>query len=136
MVVDALRARLVDEDGWKDLQQRAHARIEARRRRYGGDPREARAKLADVDRKIANFFHAIGDGLDPATCKALIADLQVRKKEIEVEAARLQGEDYYVAAVEKNIQRLAAMRRHLGPSFAELPFGARRKLILEFVAGI
>lgn len=135
-VVDTLRARFVDPAGWEDLQRRVRERIDARRRKYGADPKAAEAKIGDIDRKIQNYYRAIGEGLDPAVCKQLIADLQQKKAEIELEMQTLLTEDYYVLALEKNLSLLATFRRKLDDGFERLPFGVQRQVILAFVEAV
>jgi site-specific DNA recombinase len=136
VVIDTLRARFVDPKGWADLEGRLRARIEERRRKYGVDPKAAQAKLADIDRKIQNYYRAIGDGLDPVVCKQLIADLQTKRGEIERETETLLREDYYVIALEKNLAQLARFRAKLQEGFERLPFGVQRRVVLEFVEAL
>jgi site-specific DNA recombinase len=136
IVVDALRARFVDPEGWEDLAGRLRGRIEARRKKYGLDPKTAQAKLVEIDRKIQNYYRALGEGLDPQACKALIADLQAKRAEIEREVETLQKEDYYGVALEKNLAVLTRFREKLVDGFERLPFGVRRQVVLAFVESI
>ena len=136
VVVQALQARLVDADGWDELERRTRERIEARRRKYGLDPEAGQAKLDEIDRRIANYYRAIGGGLDPAVCKQLIDDLQEKKTALQAELETLATEDYYALALEKNLGLLATLRGHLAKGFERLPFGIQRELVLAFVKGI
>ncbi len=136
VVVDAIRARLTDADGWNDLESRVRERIGARRRSYGQDPAGVRAKLADIDRRVANYWKALGDGMDAAQCKRLIDDLQARRIVVEHEAETLAREDYYTLALEKNLAALGRFRTHFADGFDRLPFGVRRQVVLAFVEGI
>ena len=95
-----------------------------------------RGKLADIERKIQNYYRAIGDGLDPAVCRQLITDLQQKKADIEKEAEILQRADYYVVALERNLTLLRRLRSKLGDGFERLPFGVQRQVILAFVEGV
>jgi hypothetical protein len=57
-VADTLRARFGDPAGWEDLQRSVRERIDARRRKYGADPKSAEPKNGDTDRKIQNYYRA------------------------------------------------------------------------------
>ena len=135
-VVQAIHARLVDADGWDELESRVQERIEARRRKYGMDPAAGQAKLAELDRRIHNYYRAIGGGLDPAVCKQHIDELEAKKAEINKELETLATEDYYSLALEKNLALLSDLRKKLARGFDRLPFGVQRQLVLAFVEGL
>jgi hypothetical protein len=136
VVLEAIRARIVDLEGWQEIEGSLLARIEERRRLYKADPRAVAQKIADLDRRIVNYYKAIGDGLDPTVCKGFIAELTQKKAEIEREAETLQTEDYYTKALEQNLAALERFRTLFGEAFEELPFGVRRQAVLVFVEGI
>lgn len=136
IVIDALKARFCDPAGWDELERKLRSRIEARRRKYGVDPRAAQAKLSEIDRRIDNYYRALGEGMDVATCKRLIAELTEKKAAMEQEIETLQTEDYYVVALEKNLKLLAAFRSRLRDGFERLPFAAQRQVVVAFVEGI
>ena len=135
-VISALQARFVDPEGWSELERRVRERIEARRRKYGADPKAVEAKVRELERKIENYFNAIGDGLDPALCQARIAELESKKAAIEGEARTIAEEDYYTSAVEKNLHTLGEFRRRLSAGFEQLPFGVQRQVVLAFIESI
>jgi site-specific DNA recombinase len=135
LVLDAIRARVTAE-GWEELASTVRRRIAARRAKYGVDPKAIQVKLAEIDRKIANYYRAIGDGLDPQVCRALVAELQQRKTDIETEFAALQEQDYYTVALEKNMAALEKFRRLFASTFERLPFAVQRQAVLKFVSGI
>jgi hypothetical protein len=122
--------------GWTDLKTRVEERIQARRRKYGMDPQAGEAKVAEIDRKIQNYYRAIGEGLDPVVCKQLVSELQQKKQELETELATLRTEDYYALALEKNLRILETFRRKLGDGFERLPLGVQRQIVVEFVESI
>ncbi len=135
-VLDIVKARLCQEDGWAELEGRLRGRREARRARYGTTPKAAEAKLAEIDRKIANYYRAIGDGMDVALCKQLVADLEEQRGKVAEEARVLREEDYYDAALEKNLAELDRFRRAFAEGFDRLPMGIRRQVVLHFVESI
>ena len=118
------------------LQDLVRKKIEARRNRYGADPRELRRKLADVDRRIQNYYRAIGEGLDPTVCREHIAKLEVEKDEIEQEAEILRKDDYYRRALESNIAELERFAGAFETEFDKLLFKTQRQLVLHFVEEI
>jgi len=135
IVVDALKARFSDE-GWRELESKLRSRMDARRRKYGADPREAQAKLSEIDRRIENYYRALGDGMDVNTCKRLIAELTEKRAAMEHDIEVLQSEDYYVLASEKNLRLLQIFRARLQRGFEHLPFAAQRQMIVTFVESI
>ena len=113
-----------------------HKKIEARRSRYGKDPRELDRKLADIDRRIQNYFRAIGDGVDAKTCKEHIARLEVAKTEVEQEAELLRQDDDSRRALELNLSELERFAAAFKDDFRELPMATQRRVILHFIEEI
>ena len=116
-----------------ELEQRVRKTIEERRRTFGGDPEAVQRKLEAIDGKIANYYRAIGEGLDPAVCQQHIAELEQDKEVLKGEAAILAQASYYDRALEKNVE---AIRRFAGlfeERWAELPFEVQRQVLLQFV---
>lgn len=136
VVVDAISARFLDAAGWADLQRRVEDRIGARRRKYGAESKAAEAKRADIARRIQNVYRAVADGMDTAQCKQMIAELEAKRAEIDQEVKVLAQEDYFRAAIEKNLRTLEAFRGRLAQGFDTLPFGVQRQVITTFVSGI
>ena len=136
VVLDAIRARLCDDEAWAELRDALTASIEDRRRRFGTTPEAAEAALREIDRKIESYYRAIAEGLDPAVCKRLVAELQDKRKGVEEEASILSKEDYYTRAMETNIGALEHFRALFRESFEELPFGVRRQAVVHFVEGL
>ncbi len=136
MVLDIIRRRLCSEDGWALVEQDLQARIEARRQRYGLSPAAVEQKLADIERRIQNYYRAIGDGLDPQVCQQHIAELTAKREAIEEEAKVLKREDYYTRALEQNLSRLQQFRDAFREGVDALPFGIQRQIVLAFVDDI
>ena len=136
MVLDIIRRRLCSEDGWALVEKDLRDRIEARRQRYGLDPSAIEHKLEDIERRIQNYYRAIGDGVDPTVCKQNIAELTEKKRTIEEETEVLRREDYYTRALEQNLARLEGFRRAFGSGVERLPFGIQRQIVLAFVDSI
>lgn len=135
-VLTAIQARLGTKGGLLEMEQRIGERIEARRKVYGDSRRALDAKLADCDRRIANYFAAIGDGVDAKTCREHIAALSEKKERLEVEAELLRDQDYYEGAKEKNLALLRQFAASFEDGFDRLPFSARRQVVLYFIKGI
>ena len=111
VVLTAIQARLGTEGGLLEMERRIRDRIDSRRQVYGDDRRAIEQKLADADRRIANYFAAIGDGVDAKTCREHIAALTEKKARLEEEAAILQQQDYYEDAKDKNLKCCGPSRR-------------------------
>jgi len=118
------------------LKELVSKKIEARRSRYGKNPRELDRKLSDLNRRIQNYYQAIGDGVDPKTCKEHIARLEVEKNEVELEAKILQQDDYYRRALELNLVELERFAIAFKEDFYRLPLTAQRNVLLHFVKEI
>ena len=135
-VIKIIRARLCEADGLADLEKRVRDRVEAERRALGSDSRVIQAKIADLDRRIDNFYNAIGDGLDPVRCKASIAELTAQKELIEREATLVRNEDHFKKTIEKNLTRLREFAAVFKTKFETAPFALRREIILHFISKI
>ncbi|MED5370189.1 MAG: hypothetical protein VX899_04170 [Myxococcota bacterium] len=120
----------------EDLKGRIHSRIEARRRTYGMDARAVEQKLGGLERRIANYFRAIGDGLDPSVCQQHIATLTETHEELERESRVLLKEDYYDRALELNVGQLRRFAKAFSQDFNTLPFEALRRITLYFVDSV
>jgi len=135
-VVDIVRREICSPERLAALQELVHKKIEARRSRYGKDPRELDRKLADIDRRIQNYYRAIGDGIDAKTCKEHIARLEADKTEVEEEAELLRQDDYYRRALELNLGELTRFAAAFKDDFRELPMAVQRRVILHFIEEI
>ena len=132
-VLDLLRHKLHEAGVVDELERLIRDRVEARRSTYGQDPKAVQRKLDEVDRRIANYYRAIGDGLDPSVCQQHIAELTTKKAQLEEEASVLLREDYYDRALEMNVAELRRFARAFNDEFDTLPFAAKRKAVLYFV---
>ena len=132
-VLDLLRHKLCEPGMIDNLERRIRERVDARRKTYGQDPAAVEGKLAEIDRRIANYYRAIGDGMDATVCQTHIVELSARKDELEAEASVLRKEDYYDRALAMNVAELRRFARAFGEEFETLPFAAKRRAVLYFV---
>ena len=132
-VLDLLRHKLHEAGVVEELERLVRDRVEARRSTYGQDPKAVERKLDEIDRRIAHYYRAIGDGLDPSICQQHIAELTAKKAQLEEEAGVLRREDYYDRALEMNIAELRRFARAFNDEFETLPFAAKRRAVLYFV---
>lgn len=135
-VLKIIRTRICEPDGLAELEDRVRARVEAERRALGNNSRVIEAKLADIDRRIDHYFRAIGEGLDPARCKAAVADLNREKETIEREAHLVRREDHYRKSIEKNLAELRRFAGLLADKFDGLPIQLQREIVLHFIEKI
>ena len=132
-VLDLLRHKVSELGVIDELERLIRDRVEARRRTYGEHPKAVEKKLAETDRRIAHYYRAIGDGLDPSICQQHIAELTAKKQQLDEEASVLRREDYYDRALEMNVAELRRFARAFNEEFESLPFAAKRKAVLYFV---
>ena len=133
LVLDLLRARLCSPDALAELESRVQERIEDRRRTYGKGPKAIQQRIHDIERRIDNYYKAIGDGLDNEVCRQHIEELTADKTTLEEEARLLTREDYYSRALQLNIDELRRFAKAFDEGFEEAPFGVRRQLVLHFI---
>jgi len=136
VVVDLIRSRLGTPEALAELERRVRQKVEARRRTYGESTEAVERKIAEVDRQIANYYRAIGEGLDPQVCREHIDELTEKKAELEGEAEVVRGEDYYQRALDRNLHSLRQFAEVYLQEFDQLPFGVRRKVVLHFIESI
>jgi hypothetical protein len=136
LVADLLRDWLCSPGMLDELEQRIHDRIEACRKSSGGDAARLEQQLADLDRRIANYYRAIGDGLDLAMCQQHIAALTATREKIEAELLVFQQEDYHDRAKQQNLSQLRQFAAAFRDGFLALPFGKRRRILEYFIERI
>ena len=135
-VIERIRREICSPERIAALKELVSAKIEARRSRYGQDPRELDRRLADIDRRIQNYFRAIGDGLDAKTCKEHITRLEAERAEVHEEAELLRQDDYYRRALRMNITELERFANAFEDDFRELPMATQRRVLLHFIEEI
>jgi DNA invertase Pin-like site-specific DNA recombinase len=135
-IVNLVRREVFSTERFDVLRRLMASKVETRRKTYCKNPRELERKIADFERRIENFYQAIGDGLDPKPCKEKIAFLESKKSEVEAEARRLQQEDYYDRLAELNIKELERLASAFENKFEEMPQAAKRNILLHFVSEI
>ncbi|MEQ1506101.1 MAG: recombinase family protein, partial [Myxococcota bacterium] len=136
VVLRLIRARLCEDDSLAEFEGRVRKRIDAIRHNYGADTRAVELKLGDIDRRIQNYYRAIGDGVDPAVCKAQIAELTTKKEEIEREATLLRKEDFLRRALERNIGELRRFAALFDEHFEAMTEQVKREVVLYFIEKI
>jgi DNA invertase Pin-like site-specific DNA recombinase len=135
-VLGVLRQEICSPERLAALEQLVRQKIEERRKRYCRDPRELQRRLDGINLKIKNYYQAIGEGLDAATCKERIAALEVEKAEVETEAELLNQDDYYRRALEMNVEELRKFASAFDSEFTGLPFHVQRQVVLHFIERI
>jgi len=136
VVTTLIRTRLGSLEALAGLERSVRQKVEARRRTYGKSAGAVERKLAEIDRRIDNYYRAIGDGLDPQVCQQHIAELTEKKTELEAEAEIVRREDYYRRAIDRNLGELRRFAEVFSQGFDQLPFGVRRQVVLHFIESI
>ncbi len=135
-VLGVLRTQICAPARMAELERLVRQKIDARRQTYGQDPGAVQRRIDAVDARIQNYYRAIGEGLDPAVCREHIATAQGEKERLEAEARTLRKEDYYQRALETNLAELRRFASAFNQQFDELPFPARRQVVLNFIDDI
>jgi DNA invertase Pin-like site-specific DNA recombinase len=135
-IIEMLRKEICSPEALASIRASVRKKIEARRSRYNHNPRELERKIADCDRRIQNFYSAIGNGVDAKQCKENIDRLEAKKAEVKAEAELLKEEDYYCRALEKNIAEIERLAATLGDDFLNTPLAAQRRVIRYFIEEI
>jgi site-specific DNA recombinase len=136
VVLRLIRSRLCEESSLAEFEARVRKRIDAIRRDYGSDTRAVEVKLVDLERRIQNYYRAIGDGVDPLVCKAQIAELTAKKEQIEREAVLLRKEDFLRKALERNLGELRRFAGLFDEHFDAVPLEVKREVVLYFIEKI
>ena len=136
IVVEAIRNRLVDDAAWGRIKGKVQAKIEARRRAYGQNPKAIEAKLAELDRRIQNYVRAIGMGVDPVTVQTQIDEANHMKAALEGEARIVARQDYYDRAIETNLAELERFRGAFANGWEQFPMRVRRQIVTRFIVSI
>jgi site-specific DNA recombinase len=116
-----------------ELERRVRKTIEARQKTFGGSPEAVQRKLDTLDAKIANYYRAIGEGMDLTVCQQHIAELEQQKEVLKDEAAILAQQSYYERALDKNVAAVRRFGALFEQKWAELPFEIQRQVLLQFV---
>ncbi|MBF0342245.1 MAG: recombinase family protein [Magnetococcales bacterium] len=135
-VIDIIRERVCAPERLEELGGMVKKKIEARKRLHGRDQKTVEQRIRATEKKIDNFYCAIGDGMDPTVCKEHIARLEEEKAQLETEAETLQKEDYYQRALENNMAMLHQFAGVFNERFKELPFAVKRQAIEHFIHSI
>ncbi len=135
-IIELVRREICSPERLAALQELVRKKIEARRSRYGKDPRELDRRLADIDRRIDNYYHAIGDGVDAKTCREHIARLEAKKGEVKTEAELLRQDDYYRRALQLNLTELDRFAAAFKDDFRTLLMATQRRVLLHFIEEI
>jgi site-specific DNA recombinase len=128
-----LREQICTPARLRELERRVRKTIETRQRTYGGSPEAVQRKLDDIDAKIANYYRAIGEGMDLTVCQQHIAELEQKKELLKDEAAILGRQSYYDRALEKNVAAVRRFGEVFEQKWEQLPFDTKRQVLLQFV---
>lgn len=132
-VVDQLRERLCTTEGRAAIHAAVAEHIESRRRAFTTDRASLQRLIVDCERRIQNFYRAIGDGLEPAVCRQHIAELTEKKGKLEDELELLAQEDIYGRALGRNQALLDDFTNTFTAVFDKLPLHRRREILFRFV---
>ena len=133
-VLAAIRTRFAAPDAVDELEREVRESAAALQKSYACDSKQLDAKITDIDRRIANFVRAIGDGADVAMCQSQIAELNGRKAEIERQASVARRGEFADRVMERNLAALRRVTSAVHGDFAALPFETQRQVVLKFVA--
>jgi hypothetical protein len=133
IVIRLLRVRLCTPAALGELESLVRERVSARRKEVDRDPKSLQRRLEELDRKIALYYKAIGDGLDTAICLSHIRDLNDQNGQLQKELEAVQDGDLYERVLERSMAEIRRIGSKFDAGFHDLPFGVQRRLILHFV---
>lgn len=133
IVLRLLRARLCTPAALGELETIVRERVSVRQKASDGDPRLIQRRLEDVDRRIAHYYKAIGDGLDTAICLSHIKDLNDQKAILQKELEARKDGDLFVRVLEKTLEEIRRIAKAFESGFYEVTVGVQRRLLLHFV---
>ena len=134
--ISAIKRNVTSPVALMELERRVRDRLEAKRREVGNDPRYLERKMADIDRRIQNYYRAIGDGLDPHVCQQHIRELTERKQKVEEEIAAITADDYIGKALEANLRDIRSFADRFEQGFDSLGLEAQRRILHHFIASM
>ena len=132
-VVAQLRSRLCTPEGKAAIREAVAEHIERRRRAFTADQGSLQRGVADCERRIQNFYRAIGEGLEPAVCRQHISELSAKKEKLEAELELLTQEDIYGRALARNQALLEDFANTFDAAFDKLSMHRRREILHRFV---
>ncbi|MEO5334310.1 MAG: recombinase family protein [Magnetococcus sp. YQC-5] len=135
-IIDLIRGQICTPTRLEELRLLIQKRIESRKQLHGRDQKAVEQRIHAVEKKIANFYHAIGEGMDPSVCKEHVARLEAEKVQLREESMTLQEEDYYQKALEDNVMMLQKFSGLFNERFMDLPFAVKRQAIEHFIESI
>ena len=132
-VIEVIRERVCTPERLEELEGLIRKKIDTRKRIYGRDQQAVEQRVRGTEKKIDNFYRAIGDGMDPDVCRDHIARLEAEKGQLEKESRTLKKEDYYQRALENNLTKLRKFAGVFDEKFIELPFAVKRRAVEHFI---
>ncbi len=135
-VVTAIRARLSDAEFQDRIRARIRATHEETRRKYSGDSKALKQKIAGIDGQINNLLKALATGLELERVREMIEELNAKKARVEEEAARIQQHEFAERNTASALATLDRMTRVVVDDFDQAPFAAQRQVIEAFVETI
>lgn len=136
VVLDEIRKQICTPDAQQRLQAIVAERVEAARSRVGKDARALQTEIDRLDRRIENYYRAIGDGMAPDECRRFIQEATEQKQQLLAESEELRREDRLANLLERNGALLGTFADAFTKGFQQLPFGAQRQIILQLVERI
>ncbi len=136
VVLDEIRKQVCTSEAQKRLQAIVAARIEAARSRVGKDARALQSEIDRLDKRIENYYRAIGDGMAADECRRFIQEATDQKQQLLRESEELRRDDRLATLLERNGTLLASFGDAFDKGFQQLPFGAQRQIILQLVERI
>jgi len=112
------------------------ARLKSRKSRFGKDSEFIKRRLGSIDKKIENYYHAIGEGLNPAKCKEIIASLEQEKEELQAEIHKIENDEGLKKVLKEGFEIIKSKAMAVSEGFENRPFEDQRTLIEMFVKKI
>jgi len=132
-VLEILKKNLCNPEKIEEIRLSCEAKIKTRRSCFGKDSEFIKRRIGQIEKKIENYYNAIGAGLDPLKCKDLIANLEKERTELLAEVQLIVQDDYYDTVMREGFELVKRRAMIIFKEFNEYPFEDQRSLIEFFV---
>ncbi len=135
-VIKLLRKNICNPETMREIKEAFEKKIKERRNRFGKDSEFLKRRLGTIEKKIENYYAAIGEGLNPAKCKEIIASLEKEREELLAEVQIVEQEDYFESVMREGFGLVERRAMSVYKNFRDQPFEDQRTVVEFFIRRI
>ena len=135
-VLKLLRKNVCTPETMREIKDAFEKKIKERRNRFGKDSEFLKRRLGTIEKKIENYYAAIGEKLNPAKCKEIIASLEKEREELLSEVQIVEQEDYFESVMREGFGLVERRAMSVYKNFREQPFEDQRTVVEFFIRRI